>query len=266
MDDLGFRRGDWLLLSVALATLASLLHWRVLHRAKNTQDKTAVFLARLIENPWFIQPLRLCYAIGIPAALLFWQHALTARGLGLQPFPDFSPSFDIPSWAAGQWIDWLRDLGWGAAVASITGLLVLFGNYVASKNTPVRLDHRHDLGISLREGVYHQAHWAFYREPFVIAYGFPLGCWLGALPVIVEALLNPICWESIQSKDITYARHVVVRSGIYVATNMVFLKAQNLWIALLVDVLLAWLLLPAPFTAPENTRSGQTLSLLAEQS
>jgi hypothetical protein len=246
MDGLELGRWDWLLLSITLGTLGALLHWVMIQTTRRSQTRWAATLASVVQSPWVIQPLRLTYGVGLPAAMLFWQRALTTRGMGLKPLPTFSVETVVPAWAGAQWSDWVRDLGWGALVVSATCLLVLYGDRVARQGAAPQKRARHDLWLSLREGIYHQVHWAFYREPFVVLRGLAAGSWLGALPVALEALLSPLLWEGMRGKETHYARSVVLRCGIYAATTLVFLQTQNLWMAIAADTVLGWVLLPLP--------------------
>ncbi len=251
MNGMDVGRWDWLLLSVAVATLASLAYWLLAYTAAHPRVPAAVAVVkRVVDSPWITQPLRLAYAVGLPAVLLFSLGALTTRGLGLKPLPTFSPLDDLAGWSAVQWTEWAGDIGWAVLVSAITFLLVGFGDRVARQGAPVERRSRHDLAISLREAVYYQVHWAFYRESFVVMWGMRAGSWLGALPVALEALLNPMLWERMRGDDRVYARQVVVRGGLYAATTLIFLQTQNLWVALVADAALGWILLPVPLAAP----------------
>lgn len=257
MNELGFGRWDWLLFSVVLGTLASLLRWLISFSAARSRTQVLLLLQQVVDSPWVTQPLRLAYAVGIPAALLFWERALTTRGLGLKPFPDLAAGMDAPALSGGQWTEWAHDLGWAALVASVTFLLVWIGDRAARQGAPPAQRSHRDLWISLREAVYYQAHWAFYREPFVVLWGLSTGSWLGALPVALEAVLSPMLWEGMRG-DTDYARRVVLRCGLYAATTLVFLQTQNLWVAVAVDILLGWLLVPHPLVdvVPAPARTG----------
>jgi hypothetical protein len=259
MNELDLGRWDWLLLSVALATLASLVQWLLTQSTARAPTRVMVALKRIALSPWVTEPLRLIYAVGLPAALLFGQGALTTRGLGLKPLPLFSLDTDGSAWAGGQWADWARDLGWTALVVLITFVLIWLGDRAARQGASPGKRSWHDPGISLREAVYHQAHWAFYREPFVVLRGVAAGSWLGVIPVALEALLSPMLWEGMRGQDTEYARRVVLRGGIYVATTLVFLQTQNLWIAIAADMVLGWLVLPIPLV--ETADAADTLTL-----
>ncbi len=187
----------------------------------------------VLENPWFIQPLRLLYAVGIPAAAFLWRGVLTTSGLGLQQFFWIdNQAFDM---APGSWDNWVRDIGWTCAMAFGFWLLVI----IADHTTRSRVTQRRP-DVALREAIYHQAHWAFYREPFVLLLGVGLGTWAGLIPVAAEALVNPARWTDLQSP--ARGRDLLIRVGLAVLSALLFIQTQNIWLAILADTGLLWLL------------------------
>lgn len=253
MDGISLGRWDWLLLSVAIATLGALVQWVVAHQATSprrpesgTRWRT---LNSIIAHPWFAQPLRALYAIGVPAFAFLANGALTARGLGLKPF-SFWPaqpglSDAVPAYATGGW---LGDLGWFALLTSATLVVVAIGNHNARSRliaTGEKPGPRSILLAALDALVY-QAHWAFYREPFVVLWGIAAGSWLGTLPVLAETALNLVFWERLRSGDVLYARRLLIRGGVLIATTQLYLKTQNLWLAVLLDLAIGWLMIQQP--------------------
>ncbi len=187
-------------------------------------------------RPWLSQSARLLYAIGIPAAALFWRGALTERGLGLQPWL----WSDAASHGAFQsnWENLMRDLGWSLSIMAGTGALLALGRRTTRHSIGKAFPLRRDLGVALREALYHQVHWAFYREPFVLVWGIGSGAWLGLLPVMLEAVLNPARWAELRSPQ--RGRDLLVRAALAVVSILLYIRTQNLWLALLVDVALGW--------------------------
>ncbi|MGC9522173.1 MAG: hypothetical protein ACP5HG_09895 [Anaerolineae bacterium] len=247
MSGVRLGRWDWLLASVALNTLAALVHWVVVQQASSPHEpRVWQALRDLLESPWFAQPLRLLYGVGLPAAVLFWQRGLTTHGLGLQGLPGARDGVGDTNTPAVRWHDWAGDIGWAVAIGAVTGLVVVLGDLAARRSgrTPPGRQ-RHDLGTSLREAVYYQVHWAFYREPFVVLQGATVGSWVGALPVLVEALLNPALWETVHAGEPRNTRAVLIRGALFVAGVLIYLKTSNLWVAIVVDMLLGWALLPS---------------------
>ncbi len=246
MTQVRLGRWDWLLVSVALNTLAALVHWVVAQRASSARETSLWRAVRdALESPWLAQPIRLIYGVGLPAAVLFWQRALTTHGLGLQGLPGARDGIGAATTTLARWHDWARDIGWAVAIGAVTGLVIFLGDRAAERYRATELPpQRHDPATSLREAVYHQVHWAFYREPFVILYGVGLGSWLGALPVLLETLLNPLLWETVHTGGPHHTRAVLVRGALFVAGVMTYLKTGNLWVAIAMDMLLGWALLP----------------------
>lgn len=256
MSDARINRWDWLLGSIILATLVSLIHW-LLHyltgAATKRRSADAIWLRapntrllRTIESPWITFPLRLIYAIGIPAAALFWQGALTARGLGLQPMLAVTlalPGAGNVTQGATPGQAWGDDLNWLVVVAGVTALVMAAGSRIARLLAPQSTSGKRGLGAAILEAVYHEVHWAFYREPFVYVWGIGLGSWLGALPVLLETGVNLMFWERLRTRGSAYQQQALVRAGLFVASTQLYLLTQNLWLAIALDALVGWLAL-----------------------
>lgn len=180
------------------------------------------------KSPW-IQLLRFLYTVGIPALALLWRGALTERGLGLKPI-------HWTATAASNWTLWAADIGWACALSLGTGAILWLGNLSRTQQTPPQIQHRPD--IALREALFHQVHWAFYREPFVLLWGGPVGAWLGLLLVTLEAIINPIHWSALSSP--ARGRTLIIRIGIAIMSTMLYIQTQNLLVAILADAALGW--------------------------
>jgi hypothetical protein len=234
-------RWVWLNVSLVIALLASAFRWFLERPHLLGFRANANFTPHPVwEIPWIIQPLRLLYAVGIPAAALLWRGALTSSGLGLKPFWTVDQAL---STASGSWNIWVRDLGWMCVFACGFWTLIAIADRSAKRLSPphtTRSTMRRSLSVSLREAVYHQVHWAFYREPFVLLFGVGMGAWAGLLPVAGEALLNPARWTDLQSS--TRGRDLIIRAGLAVLSAMLFIQTQNIWLMLLADTSLTWLL------------------------
>lgn len=217
----------WLVVSFGIALLATGVQLAQDLIGKRATPSTPPRPAVTIPA-WTIQFLRILYAVGIPALALLWRGALTERGLGLKPL----------QWTAAEasnWTAWAADIGWACAIALGTGVLLWLGN-LPRNVVAAKIQQRPD--IALREAVYHQAHWAFYREPFVLLWGVTVGAWLGLLLVAFEAIINPIHWNNLRSP--ARGRNMVVRSGIAIMSVMLYIQTQNLWVAILADAALGW--------------------------
>lgn len=235
-------RWVWLAGSLCIATIAIAVRW-ILERPRSLT--TAATETRPPANTlpvWTYQIARMVYAVGIPALALFWRGALTSTGLGLQPFFWTENASLNPSRAG--WDNWAHDIGWTCASAAGVWLLVTIGDYSSTRFSGHRPAKRHSLGLALREAIYHQTHWAFYREPFVLLWGSELGAWAGLIPVAGEAIVNPYRWTDLQSPD--RGRDLVIRTGLAVMSAVLYVQTQNIWPVLVADTILVWLLGHAP--------------------
>ncbi|RLC90522.1 MAG: hypothetical protein DRI37_01220 [Chloroflexi bacterium] len=225
----------WLAGSLGIALSVSWAGWFV-RRSRVSQWPWLERWQQWRGRFWLVQSARLLYAIGIPVVALFWRGAFTERGLGLQPWP-WSAAVS-PGAAQANWENWVRDLGWAMAIMAGTGVLLALGRRITRHTIGKTLPLRRDLGVALRETVYHQVHWAFYREPFVLIGGISNGAWLGLLPVVLEAVLNPARWADLRSPQ--RGHDLLVRAALAVASILVYIQTQNLWLALFVDAVLGW--------------------------
>ncbi len=245
-------RWDWLLLAVLTATLASLARWAIAQPAV-ARSRYGPTLDALVHSSWLTHPLRLLHAVGIPACALYWQHALSAKGLGLKPLPNIVLARDAAIQQAPGLVTWLYDFGaLGILTIAFAGL-VLLGDRTSRRSRVSSLapGEPRSWTVAVRESIIHQVRWAFYREPFVFAWGFTLGSWLGALPVILEALVSPTFWRSLGPGNAAGARATVIRAGLLVVSTLTYLATQNIWLAILGNIVLEWLVAP-------NTASGAT--------
>ncbi len=246
---------SWLGGSVLVAALCANLAWFFRQPRPGVVGDLVARLATWRFSPWLLQLLRLLYYIGVPFAALLWGHdAVVGRLLGVQPFP--SPVLagedggaDVPE----HFLDWAYDAGWAVALGiGVLGLLALsWWTYRRSLVTAgvvsgegEMVDGANSSGwVLLREAAYQEVHWAFYREPFVVTWGIAAGCWLGVTPVLIELALNVMVWEHLHSRDASYARRMLVRGGLLVASTQLYLKTQNLWLAILMDCVIGSLTL-----------------------
>jgi hypothetical protein len=248
LTDVGFARWDWILASIALHTLASLLNWVVLHGLRqhpgSSNPSVPTALRTIVASPWLVQPLRFVYGIGIPALVLFTQGSLSSRGMGLKPLPWGAPQLDASGPASPTVGDWASDLGWVVLLVLVIWAAVAAGLAHAKPAASAPSSGRSYWAVALREATYYQVHWAFYREPFVVLWGAATGVWLAALPVLLELVVSPTFWESARAGREPYARRLLLRGGLFVAGGLLYLKTGNLWATILADAGAGWLSMP----------------------
>ena len=230
LDPVLLERFLWLSLSLMLAFFASIVQW-IIERPESRYSEQATVWKSTPVIAGILHTLRLCYAVGFPAAIFLWRGALTERGLGIQTRP---------------WNTWAQNIG--VTLVVILGMwgLISLGRVSASHASNKRTRYRHHAGVALRESFYHQAHWAFYREPFVLLYGPALGAWLGLLPVLLEAILNPARWADLRTTE--RGQNLLFRAAQAIGSILLYILTQNLWLMIFADFALGWLLGQAEIT------------------
>jgi len=194
--------------------------------------------------PWLLQFLRLLYYVGLPyAALLLGRDALSERFLGLMTQSALPP--------ADVWRDWATDAGWTVALGAAAWLLLALGWTTVRRSLTTgeaRADRQTTVPspsgfILLREAIYHEVHWAFYRNAPLVAMqsilGAPYwGVWIGLTLVAAEAGLNPAWREGITSPH--RAPSLWMRAALALVSSVLFLQTQNLWLAILIHWAVSW--------------------------
>jgi hypothetical protein len=189
-----------------------------------------------------LQGLRLLYYVGLPFAALFWgRDAVVGRFFGLQRFV-LPEGGQQSATVSANWLDWLADFGWAAALGFASwGLLLLAGWALrrALRNGGVGGEDGQRLGWeTVREAAYHEIHWGFYRNAPIVAFGLYRGVWIGLVLVAVEALANPAWRKSLSIPE--QAPKQLLRATLAVVSSVVFLKTQNLWLAMVLHSTISW--------------------------
>lgn len=244
----------WLGASVLLAVLWTNLAWlfspwadaeRSRDASASLPERTVSRLANWRFAPSLFQALRLLYYVGLPSAALFWGNdAVVRRLVGLKRLALPSPASigsDAPLDA--NWSIWVHDLGWAAMVGlASSGLLLLAA--VAHRQALSSIEGGgSSRGASgweaAREALYHEVHWAFYRNAPIVALGAYWGTWAGLGLVAVEALINPTWRQDLGEPGQAWPR--LSRGALAVVSAILFLRTQNLWLALLLHWGISWL-------------------------
>ncbi len=241
----------WLGYSFVLAVVSTNVAW-FFRRPRS--GPVGSYVAQLVAQPWsatLYQFLRLLYYIGVPfAALLFGHDAVTTRFLGLQPFElPSAGGTDASGIIAQNWLNWARDTGWTAAAGAAVFVFLLIA-WWAYRRALAAADFREDTvpapvsgWTHLREAVYHEAHWSFYRNAPLIALrshaqGAYWGIWAGLSVVALEAALNPEWRQGLTIPE--QAPSLLVRAALAVLSAILFWKTQNLWLAILLHFVISW--------------------------
>ncbi len=225
----------WLAISLILALFAITIRW-IAERPESRFREAVATWERDPRIVWIVHTLRLLYAVGLPTFVLLERGALTERGLGLVPLP--LEWHDDPVRAQALWLTWARDIGRTFTLMAAGWLTFRSAERTLRRTAGTTFTVRHDLPAAFREAVYHQIHWAFYREPFVLLWGTARGAWLGLIPVTLEAALNPKRWEELRSPHDN--RDLLMRISLAILSVLLYIQTQNLWLAIFADTLLSW--------------------------
>jgi hypothetical protein len=165
------------------------------------------------------------YYIGLPfAALIAGALSLDLMGLGA-------------SWTDGQHIagftvdEWLRGIVIAAGVAGF----VLMALRLSLPNAAGTSLHHEGAFVSMRSALYEQAHWAFYRAPFMLLLN---DAFLGAISGAALIGLEWLAHAFIQRGDTrSHARWWVMLCCL-LAGAALFLLTQNLWLMIAADLII----------------------------
>ena len=236
----------WLGGSLLPAILWANLAWFFRKPRFDPIDEFVNRLASWPFSPWLLQVLRLLYYLGVPFAALLWGHdAVVERVLGLKRF-DLSISDGNAASAniAANWLEWAHDVGWAAALSFGVCALLTLGWWVYRRALNAIGEGSAVAGASssgwvlLREAAYHEVHWAFYRNAPILAVGAYWGTWIGLGLAVLEAALNP-AWRNDLS-DPQRAPGLLMRGALGVASTLLYLQTQNLWLALITHWGVSW--------------------------
>lgn len=213
----------WPGLSLLLAEIAAHAAWYFRHR-----PGVRAWVERL-EAAGVLSPLvhlaRFLYYVGLPFGALLWGHeAILERAFGLWPLgATATPEELLPAWTR-----WAQGVGWVVLLGGTCwGLLALSGwmNREQGWGTPP------GFWASLREAVFHEVHWMFYRNGPVAALGPYWGTWAGLGIALLEAALNP--WWRRALREPGRRPPTLLRVAMAPMSAFLYLQAANLWLAIL---------------------------------
>lgn len=239
LNGLGARRelALWVGASALAHTLGAWVAW---YLPSPGAGRLASALARLRDHwavSFLLQIIRLAYYVLVPYAVVIWRGALEAQTLGLLGPADFDQS--VLGWG-GEWIVMAGRM----AALGLAGALVLrwgWSNLRWSSLKAAAGFWGADLGPVLREMVYLQAHWAFYRSAPLLWFGAAGEGWapfVGAAIVALEAGLDPRVWAALRNPE--QAARPLLNGALCWLSALGFALTHNLWLVAGVHAALAW--------------------------
>jgi hypothetical protein len=241
--------GGSLLLAVFWTNLAQLYSpW--VTRGKPADDASSLAERIVIQvATWrfasaLFRVLRLLYYVGLPLAALLWGYdAVVSRFLGLQRLMlPTSSGAHRSALVSANWLDWLHDLGWTAAVGLGSAALLLAAGWARRRALPTTGGgdggSRASSWGTAREALYHEIHWSFYRNAPIVTFGSYWGVWAGLGLTALEAIANP-AWRE-RFSDPVRAPAQLLHAALAVTSSALFLQTQNLWLAVLLHWAVSW--------------------------
>jgi hypothetical protein len=236
----------WLSVSLLMADLWANLSWLFRENRSGWASDLAAHLSNWRFSPWLLQFLRLLYYIGVPFAALLWGHdVVVGRLLGLQPLALPIPGKEETGVnVAANLLDWAHDLGWTTSLALGTWVLLAltwcaYRRALSTAETGDAVAGLHSSGwVLLREAIYHEVHWAFYRNAPILTMNMYGGTWIGLALAALEATLNPSWHKGLT--DPGQAPAQLLQGALAVVSGVQFLLTQNLWLALPLHWAVSW--------------------------
>jgi hypothetical protein len=217
----------WVVFSIGLYALGADIAWHYRRPRPGRLGHWAETVKGWPYRHWLLEAGRFLYYIGIPYVALL-------RGVAL---PRLMGLTDL---------DWLRGISLGTVLGGGTFLLLaLIGWWYARAVAALPLSARERQGTSLgfagstsgwillREAIYLETHWAFYRSATILLLDdYYVGIFLGFLLVTLEWSINP-AWR----RDLSMpwrSVNILTRWGMAFAMAILFLFIRNLWVLVLI--------------------------------
>jgi len=209
----------WVVFSLGLYALGVDIAWHYRRPRPGRLGRWVEMVKGWPYRSWLLEAIRFLYYVGIPYAALL-RGIILPRVMGLT-----DP-------------DWVKGIGLGATLGGGTFLLMAFicwwyaraiGALPLSAREQQEFAGSTSRWILLREAVYLQTHWAFYRSAAILLFdSYYASAFLGFLLVILEWSMNP-AWR----KDLSLpgrSASVLMRWSMAFTTAIIFLLTRNLWL------------------------------------
>jgi hypothetical protein len=231
--------GLWVTCSIGLYVVGAWLDWLLRHAPSRSAQWLRRRMAEGIYGRGLIQLMRLMYYVGLPYV------AVMRRVVSLVVIGVRGPeSSDAVWWMLGwRMADWATALGWAGSL----GIAVTVGLGLAWLNAAHAQDYKPmargvypppPWWVTLRETLYCQIHWAFYRAgPLLVFEDAYWGVLVSATLPMLEWALTPDWWEQINAGP---RREQVLLQCVWLALGTVyFILARNVWLAFALHLVLA---------------------------
>jgi len=212
----------WVVFSVGLYALGADIAWLYRRPRHGRLGRWAGTIKGWPYRHWLLEAVRLLYYIGIPYAALL-------RGVALPRLMGLTDP------------DWVRGIGLGIVLGGGNFLLLAliwwwYVRAIAALPLSARGQQGMSLGndstnrwILLREVIYLETHWAFYRSATILLLDdYYVGTFLGFLLVTLEWSMNP-AWRAGLSAPWRSA-DILMRWSMAFAMAITFLFTRNLWV------------------------------------
>jgi hypothetical protein len=212
----------WVVFSIGLYALGADLAWHYRRPRPGRLGQWVETVKGWSYRGWLLEAGRFLYYIGIPYAALL-RGVVLPRLMGLTH------------------LDWVKGIGLGTALGGGTFLILAliwwwYARAVAALPLSAKQRRGASLGddsingwVLLREVIYLETHWAFYRSAAILLLDdYYLGTFVGFLLVTLEWLINP-AWRADLSLPWQSANILMLWSTAFV-TAIIFLFTRNLWL------------------------------------
>ena len=203
-----------------------------------------------LRPDWLVQAGRLIYYVLFPYLLLLRGAGLLAAALGLLgPAP---LSHSLLGWSTG----WLEGGLWAAGFSLGTWLILAWSARIVRQTAgPAMLTLLPRGWVLVREVVFQQAHWAFYRAVFTVWVGTYAALFVSLLVVVAEVAADPRTWRDLRDPARTSA--MIITAAMACASSAVFLFTGNLWLTMAMHLVTLALLGPSMALARAPARSAE---------